>query len=76
MAGCTTVPVHVELMPAPELIAKKCPELQVVDEKTVSLSKLLEIVTKNYTKYHECSLNHSAMVEWYERYRKIINEVK
>lgn len=75
-AGCSTVPVKVELIPAPELLTQKCPELLTIDEKTVSLPKLMETVAKNYTRYHECSLRHSAMVEWYERYRTIINGVQ
>lgn len=76
VTGCSSVPLKVELMPAPDLITQKCPELQIIDEKTVSLAKLMETVTRNYGKYHECALLHSSMVEWYERYRTIINGVQ
>ena len=55
LSGCSTVvPVKINFPAAPEELTKPCPDLDKVEPGTKELSKTLEVVVKNYSKYHEC----------------------
>ena len=78
LTGCftTTAPVKRNFPDVPAELMAACPNLKKVDKGTESLSKVLTVVTENYTQYHECKLKVDNWILWYESQKKIFDEVK
>lgn len=77
LAGCsTTVPVKRTFPNVPDELMQECPDLQTVNEGTTKLSEVLTVVTENYGQYKECQIKVDLWRDWYEKQKKIFNEVK
>ncbi len=77
LAGCsTTVPVKMKFPDIPPELAETCPELEKTPAGTTQLSKTLEVVVKNYSKYHQCKTKVDAWNEWYQENKKIHDSIK
>lgn len=77
LAGCsTTVPVKRAFPDVPEALLKECGTLATINKPEVKLSELMDIVAKNYGKYHECAAVNEAWQEWYLEQKKVFNELK
>jgi len=76
ITGCTTVPVTVKFPDAPAMILEKCPQLKVIEGNTVSIIDFTKTVTLNYTTYYECAVKNDAWIEWYQKQKKIFEEVQ
>lgn len=77
LTGCSTsVPVKHTFPAVPALLLKECNPLKTIDKPEVKLSELMDTVSKNYSKYHECAAVTDAWQEWYKDQQKIFNEVK
>ena len=76
LSGCSTVvPVKINFPAAPEELTKPCPDLYKVEPGTKELSKTLEVVVKNYSKYHECRIKVDAWNEWYKDNKEIFESL-
>jgi len=76
LTGCSTVvPVKVKFPEAPAEILIGCPDLDKVEQGTKELSKTLEVVVKNYSKYHECRIKVEAWNEWYKANKEIFESL-
>ena len=74
--GCsTTVPVVAKFPTMPETLMAKCAPLEKLGED-VKLSDVAKSVALNYTLYHECSIKHDAIIEWYNTQKKIFEDIK
>ena len=70
LTGCsTTVPVVMKFPDAPAELTAPC-------AGTTQLSKTLEVVVKNYSKYHECKTKTDAWIEWHKTQKQIYESVK
>lgn len=78
LAGCSTTAVSVKrTFPAvPEALLMECGTLNAINKPEVKLSELMETVSKNYGKYHECAAVNEAWQEWYREQKKVFDEVK
>jgi len=77
LTGCsTTVPVTMKFPSVPPELAEACPDLDKTPEGTTQLSKTLEVVVKNYSKYHQCKAKVDAWNEWYQENKKIYDSIK
>lgn len=77
LTGCsTTVPVVMKFPDVPPELAAPCAELEQTPPGTTQLSKTLEVVVKNYSKYHECKTKVDAWVEWHKTQKQIYESVK
>jgi len=76
ITGCTTVPVTVKFPDAPTLILEKCPQLKTIEGESVSIIDFTKTVTLNYTTYYECAVKNDAWIEWYQKQKKIFEEVQ
>jgi len=77
LTGCSTsVPVKRTFPEVPALLLKECNPLKTIDKPEVKLSELMDTVSKNYSKYHECAAVTDAWQEWYKDQQKIFKEVK
>lgn len=77
LAGCsTTVPVKRTFPDVPEELKAACPDLKEVPEGTTELSKTLDVVVQNYGQYKECQIKVDLWTDWYDKQKKIFNEVK
>lgn len=74
LTGCMAVPVKRTFPAAPEMIMKPCPPLEQTAPGTAKLSEILNVVTENYTKYHECQINQETWIEWYTTQKKIFDD--
>jgi hypothetical protein len=75
--GCsTTVPVKRTFPVVPEALMKECGNLATINKSEVKLSELMDTVSKNYSKYHECAAINEAWQEWYNEQKKVFDEVK
>jgi hypothetical protein len=54
---------------------EKCPDLDIIDKPTVLLSELIVIITKNYMKYHDCRNEVENWQDWYNKQKKISDNV-
>lgn len=76
LTGClATVPVKRNFPDVPQELMSACPDLKQV-EKTEQLSKVISVVTENYTQYHECKLKVDLWAEWYKTQKQIFESVK
>lgn len=77
LTGClTTVPVKRNFPEVPAELMVSCPELKQVEKGTEQLSKVITVVTENYSQYHECRIKVDNWIEWYKGQKKIFDEVK
>ena len=72
----TTVPVKRNFPAAVDELKISCPELKEVPEGTTELSKTLDVVVQNYGQYKECQLKVDLWIDWYDKQKKIFDEVK
>ena len=76
LAGCsTTVPVKRTFPAVPDELKIECPDLKEVPEGTTELSKTLDVVVQNYGQYKECQIKVDLWNDWYEKQKKIFDEV-
>ena len=77
LAACsTTVPVKRTFPDVPAELLAECPNLKLVPEGTTELSKTLSVVVENYGQYKECQIKVDLWTEWYNKQKKIFEEVK
>jgi hypothetical protein len=77
LAACsTTVPVKRTFPDVPAELLAECPDLKLVPEGTTELSKTLSVVVENYGQYKECQVKVDLWTEWYNKQKKIFEEVK
>ena len=77
LAACsTTVPVKRTFPDVPTELLAECPDLKLVPEGTTELSKTLSVVVENYGQYKECQIKVDLWTEWYNKQKKIFEEVK
>lgn len=76
LTGCLkTAPVKMDFPNVPEELKVACPDLAIVKDNP-ELSEVLEVVTANYGKYHECKNKVDAWNEWYKSQKQIYESVK
>lgn len=75
LSGCMTVPVTAKFPEAPSVLIEKCPELKQLAQDS-KLSDVAKTVVENYTQYQQCSNKADAWVEWYDKQKKIFEDVK
>lgn len=77
LTGCLkSIPVKMDFPDAPDEIKQACPDLKQVEEKETKLSKVIEVVSENYTTYHECKLKVDAWIEWHKQQKQISDSIK
>jgi hypothetical protein len=77
LTGCsTTVPIKRTFPEVPGALLKECGPLNTINKPEVKLSELIETVSKNYGKYHECAAVVDAWQEWYSEQKKVFDELK
>ena len=77
LAGCSTsVPVKRTFPTVPSELVQECPDLKSVAEDTTKLSEVLTVVAENYGQYKECQIKVDLWHDWYEKQKKIFDEVK
>ena len=77
LSACsTTVPVKRTFPDVPEELKTACPDLKQVPEGTTELSKTLSVVVDNYGQYKECQIKVDLWTDWYDKQKKIFEEVK
>jgi len=75
--GCsTTVPIKRTFPAVPAELLTECSDLKLVPEGTTELSKTLSVVVENYGQYKECQIKVDLWTEWYNKQKKIFEEVK
>jgi hypothetical protein len=55
---------------------ERCAALKTISEEQVSMVDFVKTVTENYTTYHECSAKNLAWQEWYQKQKKIWDNIK
>jgi hypothetical protein len=78
LVSCTTIPVNRDFPDAVPALQEKCPALSTVEStgKETSITDLLKTVVKNYGSYYECANKVDGWNEWYNKQRKIFENVK
>jgi len=78
LTGCSTtvVPVKSTFPDVPKSLSEPCSELRLVETEEKKLSGVLEVVTENYSKYHECKLKVQLWNEWYKEQKSNFESVK
>lgn len=78
LSGCATKPVPVvpKFPVAPEMLLTKCPELKTIEGEKVNIIDYTKTVSDNYTTYHECSAVHDSFIDWYNKQKRIFEEIK
>lgn len=76
LSGCKTVPVTKNFPEVSPSLLKKCPELKTIDPNVVEISKLLDIVTENYSEYHVCRKKVDEWINWYNSQKENYNNIK
>ena len=75
LTGCLTTPVKRNFPEVPTELMQACPDLKLV-EQTEKLSDVLNVVTENYSQYHECRIKVDTWIEWYKTQKQIFDSVK
>lgn len=75
LVGCSTAPVKHTLSSLPEELSTQCSTLNPIPESEEKLSELLKVVNRNYGLYYECMIRHESLVEWYNKQKKIHDDV-
>jgi len=77
LTGCSTVvPVAMKFPDVPVELTAACPDLDRTPEGTTKLSETIDVVVKNYSKYHECRAKVDAWTEWHKTQKQIFENVK
>jgi len=75
--GCSTVvPVAMKFPDVPVELTAACADLDQTPAGTTKLSETLDVVVKNYSKYHECRAKVEAWKEWHKSQKQIFESVK
>jgi len=75
LVGCSTVvPVTAKFPEKPQNV-EACPQLETVPND-VKLSGLTATTTKNYSSYYECAVKVDTWNEWYEKQKRIFENIK
>jgi hypothetical protein len=76
LTGCgVTTPVKRSFPEVPSELKQACPDL-LQTAPTEKLSEVLEVITANYSQYHECRIKVDAWNQWYDNQKQIFNSVK
>ena len=76
LAGCgITTPVKRTFPEVPTELTQACPDL-LQTSPTEKLSDVVEVVTKNYSQYHECRIKVDEWNTWYTKQKQIFDSVK
>lgn len=76
LTGCgITTPVKRTFPEVPSELKQACPDL-LQTAQTEKLSDVLDVVTKNYSQYHECRIKVDEWNEWYSKQKQIFDSVK
>jgi hypothetical protein len=73
---CTTVPVKIDFPKAPAELKEPCPDLRLIEPDTTKLSEVVLVVAKNYEQYQECQVKVDSWSQWYDKQKKIFEQVK
>ena len=77
LLGCDQdVPVKPIWPSIPEELKTACPDLKQVDPNTAKLSQVLDVVVDNYSQYHECQDKTDFWLEWYQKQKRIYEDIK
>lgn len=78
LAGCgtTATPVARKFPEAVPELQVKCPTLNTIEGKDVSITDMLKTVVNNYGLYYACSNKVDGWNEWYDKQRKNFDSVK
>ena len=77
LSACqTAIPVKRNFPATVDELKVSCPYLKEVPEGTTELSKTLDVVVQNYGQYKECQLKVDQWIDWYDKQKKIFDEVK
>jgi hypothetical protein len=77
LTGCSTVvPVAMKFPDVPVELTAACSELDKTPAGTTKLSDTIDVVVKNYSKYHECRAKVDAWTEWHKTQKQIFENVK
>lgn len=76
LTGCATqgVPIKRNFPEAPEVLMKKCSNLQTTPAETSKLSAIIAIITNNYGTFHECQIQVEGWQEWYKVQKQTYEE--
>lgn len=76
ISGCgVTTPVKRTFPEVPSELRQACPDL-LQTPPTEKISDVLEVVTTNYSQYHECRIKVELWAEWYSKQKSIFEGVK
>ena len=79
LSGCSSVSGPKLTMTWPDTppdLKTACPDLNQVDASTTKLSDALNVITNNYSQYHECRIKVDSWIEWYNTQKTIFEGVK
>ena len=78
LTGCASTPVPVvpKFPTAPDMLLKSCPTLKTIEGEKVSIIDFTKTVAENYTTYYECSAIHEGFIDWYNKQKRIFEEIK
>ena len=75
LVGCTVVPVKQKFPEVPVELTTPCPDLKQTPP-TDKLSDVLDVVVENYSMYHQCQEYQLRWNEWYEKQKKVYEDVR
>ncbi len=75
LIGCKSIPVKMSFPEAPTEIMAACPDLKQLKDNA-EMSDVLEVVTANYSQYHECKTKVDAWIEWHKQQKQISDSIK
>ena len=75
-ACSTAVPVTQKFPQAPDMLMEKCPELKTIQGEKISIVDFTRVVSENYTTYYQCAGRMDAWIDWYNKQKKIWEEVQ
>lgn len=77
LVGCASVvPVKPVWPEIPAELSDVCPDLKQTPIETAKMSQVLDVVVDNYSQYHECQEKSDAWNNWYNKQKKIYEEIK
>jgi hypothetical protein len=77
LTACSTaVPVTQNFPQAPDLLMEKCPELKTIAGERVTIVEFTRTVSENYTTYYQCAGRTDAWIDWYNKQKKIWEQVQ
>jgi len=75
-ACSTAVPLTQNFPDAPDMLMGKCPELKTIQGEKISIVDFTKVVSENYTTYYQCAGRTEAWIDWYNKQKKIWEEVQ